>query len=135
MAKYPVAVLESAGRALLKEFGGVKNLAEACASRREYNQSIKDTVGKELSYDVLVYTDDRAAWLKRRKIAFKNADATFNDIFGLAGAYLINKFMMKYGYAMVDTYRGVKAPFTLKKVAPAKRKKSATKKKAAPFGL
>lgn len=123
MAKYTVAQLESAGRALVKEFGGVRNLAENAVNQKERNTTLAQVIGNNLSYEVLVYTFDRENWLRRHKVPFRNADKTFNDLFGQAGAYLVNKYMMKHGYSIVNTRGNVIAPYSMIKTAPMKRKK------------
>lgn len=123
MAKYTIEQYESAGRALVREFGGLKGLAEQAVGQLERNMTLAKAIGDNLSYSVLVYTYDREVWLKRHKVPFKDADKTFNELFGQAGAYLVNKYMMKHGYSIKNKWGNVIAPYGLVKTSPMKRKK------------
>ena len=101
MAKYKREVYESAGRLVLKEAGGIKNLTEYCVGLIRYNGNLEQGCKEYVKQDVLIYTADREAWLKRRGINTKNPDKIFDEICGKAANYLVLNYMKKHKLGII----------------------------------
>ena len=131
MAKYSVNVLESAGRLMVRELGGISGLSNQAVGLLERGQTFYEPCANELSYSVITNYVDREKWLNKMGVAYRDADKTFNDICGLAGKYLINQYMKKHGLAIVKVSDAI-CPYAFRKVAPMKRK---TTERTNAFGL
>ena len=83
MAKYNVKVLESAGRYAVKDAGGIKYLANTViGDKMERSMSIEQASRLYTRDNIMAYTEDREAWLNRNGISYKDANKTFDEIFG-----------------------------------------------------
>ena len=91
--KYAKEVYESAGRLVLSEAEGIDLLTEYCVGHIKHNGDLYQGCRDYVSEDVLIWTDDRKKWLEKYKIAYEDADKTFNEICGTAAEHLVQKYM------------------------------------------
>ena len=106
---YNEKVIESAKRTAIKDSEGMKNLVVNCVAAIEFkpNKSLtellKDGCLRFAKESILVYTQERRAWMDRRNISYKDVDSTFNKIFATACFQICTKYMWKHKIAISST--------------------------------
>lgn len=127
MVNYKKEDIASAGRLAIKEAGGIKNLA-VDVTNLAYGSYTSDYLlrasRKYAQENVLIWTAERRAWLDRRGIKYKDADATFDRIAGQGIYNEVAKYMIKHRLMHTRNGNGWK----LVKYGPMQRKKPAKKR-------
>lgn len=105
MANYKKEDIASAGRLAVKVAGGQKNLANYVSflmDHRSDTTMLGDFIRaakKFANENILIYKQDRRAWLNRRGIVYKDVDNAFTDIFGQAIREVVVAYMKKHNLA------------------------------------
>ena len=112
MSKISREVYERAGRLAIREAGGKKNLATDVVHAYMHGfTNLMIASEKYVQNNVMIWTADREAWLKRNGISYRmDADKKFNQIVGKAVNYIVIHYMREhkleiaksgYGYKLV----------------------------------
>ncbi len=110
MVNYKKDVKKSAQNLLIKEWGGLGNLAASTVGGMSGN----DTLYKgclRIAKNTLVYTSDRRAWLARRDIKPRDVDGAFNSLFAGECYDLVYAYIKRHKLAILKKGYG----FTLVK--------------------
>lgn len=100
---YNDKIIASAKRKAIEESGGIRNLVSDCVAATTYspNKSLTDIFKagcmRYAKENIMVYTQDRRAWLERRNVKLMSSvDSTFNAIFSTACYQICVDYMKKH---------------------------------------